>query len=164
MMRSRAKVKTAAQTHTSAGLVQALAAGLLVAGAMVLAAVSARAADYGGQGLVAVPGEAGNPCYAVFHRHRHGEGRSLERVGPEDVPVIRHLRYHNGASLNSRVLSVTAGPGAEVALYKGKHYRRYMFTVAPGSLANLPGGVVDSYQIRCVAPPPPAYGPPPGYK
>lgn len=106
---------------------------------------------------------AGQGCYAVFHRHRHGDGRSLQRIGPEDVPVIRHLRYHNGASLNSRVLSVTAGPGAQVALYKGKHFRRYMFTVAPGTLANLPLPVMDSYQIRCIQPPQ-VYVPPPGYK
>lgn len=92
---------------------------------------------------------APNPCYAVFHRHRDARGRTLQRFGPEIVAVVGHLHYPNGASLNGRVLSVTAGPAAEVALYKGKRFRRYMYTVAPGTVGNIPLGVMDSYQIRC---------------
>lgn len=141
-----------------------LAPGLL---GIFLAAPVAFAADIGPGYIPPGPPVLDDDlCHAVFHRHRHAEGRSLQRFGPERVPVIRHLRYGNGASLNSRVLSVTAGPNAEVALYKGNHFRRYMFTVAPGTVANLPGGVMDSYEIRCVVP---AYAPapnalPPGYK
>lgn len=93
-----------------------------------------------------------NPCYAVFHRHRDARGRTLQRFGPEDVAVVGRLHYPNGASLNGRVLSVTAGPAAEIALYKGRHFKRYMYTVAPGTVGNIPLGVMDSYQIRCRPP------------
>lgn len=140
----------------------------------LLLASPARSADMGaGPPAYVPPGQypaavvAPNPCYAEFHRYKDAQGRTLLRTGPEDVEVIRDLRYNNGASLNGRVLSVTAGPNAEVALYKGRHFRRYMYTVAPGTVGNIPLGVMDSYQIRCTAAPayaPAPYAPPPAFK
>ena len=59
----------------------------------------------------------GPPCFVEFHRFRDGYGQSLVRNGPEDVPVIRDLRYPNGRSLNGRVMSISTGPGTIIELY-----------------------------------------------
>lgn len=122
------------------------------------------AADYGRP----PPGAAAfvdSPCYAVFHEHRDGQGLSLERHGPEDVPRIRDLHYSNGRTLNSRVLSVTTGPGATLMLYNASRYRLPMFEVGPESRVNLARPEMDSYELSCTQPPvPPSYAPPPGYK
>ena len=134
---------------------------LVLAGLLIPSIV--RSADYAGP----VPG-AGNlvesPCYAVFHQHRNGQGLSLERVGPEDMPNIRHLRYADGFSLNGRVHSVTTGPGAVLTLYDAKRFRVEMFEVNPDSRVNLSRPVMDSYQLSCVLPPASVAPPPPGFK
>lgn len=122
------------------------------------------AADHG----ALPPGAAAfvdSPCYAVFHEHRDGQGLSLERHGPESVPRIRDLHYSDGGTLNSRVLSVTTGPGATLMLYNASRYRIPMFEVGPESRVNLARPEMDSYELRCTLPPvPPSYAPPPGYK
>ena len=104
------------------------------------------------------------PCYAVFFMHRDGEGPSLVRRGPEDIPVIRFLRYSGGPSLNGRVMSVTTGPGAVVKLFNGRHYRAPMLEVGPESTVNLPRPVADSYRLDCLPPPPPPALEPPSFK
>jgi len=91
----------------------------------------------------------GSPCFAVFHEGPNGRGASLERIGPEDVPRIRDLRYSDGGSLNTRVLSVTTGPGATLKLYDASRYRAPMIEVLPSSRVNLARPVMDSYQLRC---------------
>lgn len=96
---------------------------------------------------------AGSPCYAVFHEGRDGRGASLERIGPEDVPRIRDLRYSDGRDLNRRVLSVTTGPSAKLVLYDASKYRVPMLEALPNSRVNLAHPVMDSYQLRCVGAP-----------
>lgn len=93
---------------------------------------------------------AGSPCYAVFHEGRNGQGASLERIGPEDVPRIRDLRYSDGRDLNRRVLSVTTGPSAKLVLYDASRYRIPMLEALPNSRVNLAHPVMDSYQLRCI--------------
>lgn len=78
---------------------------------------------------------------------------SLERIGPERTPVIRHLRFENGRSLNGRVWSVTTGPAATLILYNRRHFRREMMLIGPDSRANLQLPVMDSYVLDCAQPP-----------
>jgi len=124
--------------------------------------LSVQAAD-----LVATPyappaGYGTPPCFAAFYAGLDAEGPSLARHGPEEVPVIRHLRYANGRSLKFRVRSVTTSPGAIIELYDRKNYRRLVSRVGPGSMINLKHPVVDSYRLICEAPAsaPPVYAPP----
>jgi len=110
------------------------------------------------------PMSAGNACFAVFHRHRDGRGMSLERLGPEKTPNVRHLRFENGRSLNGRVWSVTTGPAATLILYDRRHFRREMMQIGPDSRANLQLPVMDSYVLDCAAPPVAMMPPPPAFK
>lgn len=129
---------------------------------MLLVSGAARAAEPSGAGI---PGES--PCYAVFHEHRDGQGASIERQGPESFPRIRDMRYSDGRSLNSRVMSVTTGPAAKLELYAAPRYLFLMFEVGPESRVNLPNPTMDSYVLSCVEPPPPPqepYLPPPDFK
>lgn len=106
-----------------------------------------------------------SPCYAVFHEFRDGQGISIERQGPEAVPRIRDMHYSDGGTLNRRVMSVTTGPSAKLMLYDASRFQVPMFEVGPGSRVNLARPVMDSYELRCKAPPAPrAYAPPPQYK
>lgn len=139
-----------------------LAATALAAAIAIPSAVLS--ADYGRPPPGAGAG-VDSPCYAVFHEYRDGQGLSLERHGPEDVPRIRDLRYSDGGTLNTRVLSVTTGPGAVLMLYNASRYRLPMFEVGPESRVNLARPEMDSYELRCLlpaAPPPQAL--PPGFK
>lgn len=97
-----------------------------------------------------VGGHEPSPCFAVFHELHDGKGYSLVRHGPEQVIVVRHLRYANGFSLNGRVLSVTTGPGARVELYNRRHFRKLMFEIGPESAVNLSRPVMDSYRLHCI--------------
>jgi len=143
------------QTRKSAGLFAVLG--------MALMPVSTGAQEVGITLAQVEP--AGSPCYAVFHEGRNGRGASLERLGPEDVPRIRDLHYSDGGTLNRRVMSVTTGPGAKLMLYDASRFRVPMFEVGPDSRVNLARPVMDSYELRCKAPPPPRpYAPPPQYK
>lgn len=118
---------------------------------------------YGPGAGAGIPGES--PCFAVFHEHRNGQGISLERQGPEVIPRIRDMHYSDGGTLNRRVMSVTTGPGAKLMLYDASRFRVPMFEVGPDSRVNLARPVMDSYELRCKAPPAPQpYLPPPGYK
>ena len=99
-------------------------------------------------------------CYAVFFMYEDGRGPSVVRQGPEDVPVMRHLSYPGGPTLNRNVMSVTTSPGAVVQLYGGRQFRRPIIKVGPESTVNLNRPRADSYTIDCVAPMPVA--PPPG--
>lgn len=127
------------------------------------APLPATAADFGAPrvvpGTAYAPAPVSNACYAVFHRHRNATGRSLQRVGPERVAVIRDLRYHNGASLNNRVQSITTGPGAHIVLYSGRGFRHVLQEAGPGSEINLLLPSVDSYELNCI----PGYYQPPVY-
>ncbi len=135
----------------------------LVAGGLALPSTLS-AADYGAPPFSG-PALVETPCYAVFHELPDGQGLSLERQGPENVERIRDLRYSDGRSLNSRVLSVTTGPTATLRLYNASRFRIFMFKVGPDSRVTLAHPVMDSYELSCAKPPaPPAYAPPPGYK
>lgn len=96
---------------------------------------------------------AGNACFAVFHRHRDGRGRSLERLGPEKIPVIRHLRFENRRSLNGRVWSVTTGPAATLIIYNRRDFRKQMMRLGPDSRANLHLPVWTAMRLLCAGPP-----------
>jgi len=124
------------------------------------------AADYGRPPPPRAGAFIDSPCYAVFHELRDGQGISLERQGPEAIERIRNLRYSDGGTLNTRVLSVTTGPGATLKLYNASRFRIPMFEVGPESRVNLARPEMDSYELRCTLPPvPPSYAPPlPGYK
>lgn len=137
----------------------ALASALLVPSALF-------AADYGRPPPPGAGAFIDSPCYAVFHELRNGQGISIERHGPEAVARIRDLRYSDGGTLNTRVLSVTTGPGATLKLYNASRFRIPMFEVGPESRVNLARPEMDSYELNCIAPPvPPSYAPPPpGYK
>lgn len=100
------------------------------------------------------------PCFVEFHRFRDGYGPSLVRNGPEEVPVIRALRYENGRRLKGRVLSISTGPGTKIMLYNGRDFRRPMFEIGPGELNNLKVPAVDSYRIACAVPGPLVPAPP----
>lgn len=135
--------------------------------AATLAPATANAADAVAPAYVEPLSQAGNPCYAVFHQFKDGQGLSLERIGPEDVDRIRPLRYADGRSLNGRVRSVTTGPAAVLTLYDAKRFRVEMMEIGPGSRANLILPVMDSYRLRCIQPvyaPPRVYAPPPSFK
>ncbi len=124
-------------------------------GALAVFAVTFFAAGTGAQevGITLAQVEpAGSSCYAVFHEGRNGSGVSLERIGPEDVPRIRDLRYSDGRDLNRRVLSVTTGPSAKLVLYDAPRYRVPMLEALPNSRVNLAHPVMDSYQLRCIGP------------
>ena len=127
-----------------------------VSAALAVSGVALFAAGSGAQevGITLAQVEpAGSPCYAVFHEGRDGRGASLERIGPEDVPRIRDLRYSDGRDLNRRVLSVTTGPSAKLVLYDASKYRVPMLEALPNSRVNLAHPVMDSYQLRCVGAP-----------
>lgn len=103
------------------------------------------------------------PCYAMFHTLPDADGHAVLRRGPEEVPVIRQLRYENGLPLRGRVRSVTTSPGAHIELFLGRGYRRLLHEVGPGSLINLERPRrVGSYRLHCPEPvaPPPSYKPP----
>lgn len=106
------------------------------------------------------------PCYAMFHTLHDAEGLAVLRQGPEEIPVIRRLRFENGLPLRGRVRSVTTSPGARIELYQGRGFRRILHDVGPGSLINLRRPLrVGSYRLYC--PPPVArlpMGQPPSYK
>ena len=132
--------------------------------AVLAAASTTQAADVAKPYLpppAVVPAYEPPPCFATFHGYPDAHGPALTRHGPEAVPVIRFLRYPGGWSLNGRVRSVTTSPGASIELFKGRHFRKPLFTIGPGSLVNLKRPVVDSYRLRCppvavhVAPAPP---------
>lgn len=133
--------------------------------AFVAFAGEPQAADYGRPATGFSAGLVESPCYAVFHEHRDGQGQSIERLGPEAVERIRHMRYSDGRSLNSRVLSVTTGPAAVLRLYNASRFRLPMFEVGPDSRVNLARPEMDSYELTCTGPAaPPAPGPGPGFK
>ncbi len=94
-------------------------------------------------------------CYAMFHTLPDAEGHAVLREGPEEVPVIRALRYDNGLPLWGRVRSVTTSPGARIELFQGRRYRRLLFDVGPGSMINLRHPRLNSYRLICPEPPPP---------
>lgn len=119
-----------------------------------------RAAPIAPAPRMAAPVYAAPACYAVFFMYEDGRGPALVRPGPEDVAVMRELRYPEGVTLKRNVMSVTTSPGAVVQLYNGRHFRRPIVKVGPESTVNLNRPVADSYTIDCVAPvpvaPPPA--------
>lgn len=135
----------------------------LVAGVLALPS-ALPAADYGAPPFSG-PALVETPCYAVFHELPDGQGLSLERLGPEAVERIRDLRYSDGGTLNTRVLSVTTGPTATLRLYNASRFRIFMFQVGPDSRVTLAHPVMDSYELTCANPPaPPGYAPSPGHK
>lgn len=77
----------------------AAAAGISLAMLLLvlLFATPARSADVGGpptyvpQAVYPAAPVTPNPCYAMFHRHRGADGHTLQRVGPEEVPVVGRL-------------------------------------------------------------------------
>lgn len=133
----------------------------VVLGALLVPS-SGQSADLSAPG--AGPMSAGNACFAVFHRHRDGRGRSLERLGPEKIPVIRHLRFENRRSLNGRVWSVTTGPAATLIIYNRRDFRKQMMRLGPDSRANLHLPVMDSYELLCAGPPVAMRPSPPAFK